>query len=165
MERKRSLDLPPEVRLFVITGFLGGLTTFSTFSAEVVMQIHEARFLVAFTTAALVATDRLSVPVLLVLAAVTGLIATVDGPACTLLGNDMVPREDVPSAIAVGSVVHSVGRVVGTASAGLTIGAFGLGGAYAANGLSFVCVVAVLPLHGRLVPGRHRLRRYHRGSL
>ena len=28
-------DLPPEWRLFVITGFLGGLTTFSTFSAEV----------------------------------------------------------------------------------------------------------------------------------
>jgi CrcB protein len=28
--------LPPEARLFVVTGFLGGLTTFSTFSAEVV---------------------------------------------------------------------------------------------------------------------------------
>jgi CrcB protein len=26
--------LPPEMRLFAITGFLGGLTTFSTFSAE-----------------------------------------------------------------------------------------------------------------------------------
>jgi len=26
--------LPPELRLFVITGFLGGLTTYSTFSAE-----------------------------------------------------------------------------------------------------------------------------------
>lgn len=26
--------LPPELRLFVFTGFLGGLTTFSTFSAE-----------------------------------------------------------------------------------------------------------------------------------
>ena len=28
-------DLAPEVRLVVVTGFLGGLTTFSTFSAEV----------------------------------------------------------------------------------------------------------------------------------
>jgi len=28
-------DLAPEYRLFVITGFLGGLTTFSTFSSEV----------------------------------------------------------------------------------------------------------------------------------
>lgn len=26
--------LPPEMRLFMMTGFLGGLTTFSTFSAE-----------------------------------------------------------------------------------------------------------------------------------
>ena len=28
-------DLPPELRLFAITGVLGGLTTFSTYSAEV----------------------------------------------------------------------------------------------------------------------------------
>jgi len=31
--------VPPEARLFIITGLLGGLTTFSTFSAEVVSAL------------------------------------------------------------------------------------------------------------------------------
>ena len=38
-------SLSPEWRLFVITGFLGGLTTFSTFSAEVTAMIQEGRML------------------------------------------------------------------------------------------------------------------------
>jgi fluoride exporter len=37
--------VPPEWRLFVITGFLGGLTTFSTFSAEVTALLQGGRLL------------------------------------------------------------------------------------------------------------------------
>lgn len=37
--------LPPEVRLLVTTGFLGGLTTFSTFSAEVVTLLLRREYL------------------------------------------------------------------------------------------------------------------------
>jgi len=37
--------LAPEWRLFVITGFLGGLTTFSTFSAEVTSLLQQGRLL------------------------------------------------------------------------------------------------------------------------
>jgi len=36
-------DLPPQVRLFLVTGLLGGLTTFSTFSAEVVNELANGR--------------------------------------------------------------------------------------------------------------------------
>ena len=35
--------LPPEWRLFAVTGFLGGLTTFSTFSSEVVLLLQQGR--------------------------------------------------------------------------------------------------------------------------
>jgi CrcB protein len=37
-------DVPPQVRLFVITGVLGGLTTFSTFSAETVGLLERGDF-------------------------------------------------------------------------------------------------------------------------
>ena len=47
------VDLPVEVKLFVITGFLGGLTTFSTFSAEVVNMIQRNEYGWALSTAAL----------------------------------------------------------------------------------------------------------------
>lgn len=48
-----NANLAPELRLFVITGFLGGLTTFSTFSAEVVMLIERKELAWAFLTATL----------------------------------------------------------------------------------------------------------------
>ncbi|MHB1100126.1 MAG: fluoride efflux transporter CrcB [Burkholderiales bacterium] len=38
-------NLPPEARLFIITGFMGGLTTFSTFSAEVVTLLARSEYL------------------------------------------------------------------------------------------------------------------------
>jgi fluoride exporter len=44
--------LAPEWRLFVITGFCGGLTTFSTFSAEITGLLQQGRVLWALGAAA-----------------------------------------------------------------------------------------------------------------
>lgn len=44
-------ELSPQARLFIVTGFLGGLTTFSTFSAEVVTQMMQGRTGWALATA------------------------------------------------------------------------------------------------------------------
>jgi CrcB protein len=46
-------NLSPEWKLFVITGFLGGLTTFSSFSAEVVGLMQRGEFTWALGTALL----------------------------------------------------------------------------------------------------------------
>ncbi|ATW52900.1 MFS transporter [Streptomyces peucetius subsp. caesius ATCC 27952] len=100
---------------------------------------------VAFLTAFLVAVDQLNLGVLMALAAVTGVVATVDGPACALLGNDLVRTEDVPSAIGVGSLVHNAGRLAGAGLAGVTVAFLGTAAAYAANGVSFLFVAAVIP--------------------
>ncbi|MDQ7988671.1 MAG: fluoride efflux transporter CrcB [Candidatus Dactylopiibacterium sp.] len=45
--------IPPEWRLFVTTGFLGGLTTFSSFSGEVCALLQQGRMLMAGSAVAL----------------------------------------------------------------------------------------------------------------
>lgn len=45
--------LDPAWRLAIITGFMGGLTTFSSFSAEVVGMLGQQRYLLGFGTAAM----------------------------------------------------------------------------------------------------------------
>ncbi|MFJ9770806.1 MFS transporter [Kitasatospora sp. NPDC101157] len=140
-----GLSLALQVAPGLLLGLAGGAAV-DRWPRKTTAAVSQAALaVIALGTAALVALSALSVPVLLVLAVLTGLIATIESPACALLGNDLVPREDVPSAIAVGSVVHSVGRLAGTALAGVVVGLFGMASAYLANGLSFVVVALVIP--------------------
>ena len=44
-----SEGVPPEARLLIVTGFLGGLTTFSTFSAEAVGLLSRQQYAWAAT--------------------------------------------------------------------------------------------------------------------
>jgi CrcB protein len=48
-----NAELSPALKLFFITGFLGALTTFSTFSAEVVHLLQNARYAWAAAAAGL----------------------------------------------------------------------------------------------------------------
>lgn len=40
----RNTAMPPEIRLLMTTGFLGGLSTFSTFSAEIVTLLSHKEY-------------------------------------------------------------------------------------------------------------------------
>jgi CrcB protein len=57
-------NLDPVWRLMLITGFLGALTTFSSFSAEVVGMLQQARYALALGTATLHLLGSLALTVL-----------------------------------------------------------------------------------------------------
>ena len=42
-----ATSIPPELRLLIITGFCGGLTTFSAFSADVVSLLQQGQWTIA----------------------------------------------------------------------------------------------------------------------
>jgi CrcB protein len=52
MELADPLNIPPAMRLLVTTGFLGALTTFSTFSAETMTLLLRAQYAWALGAAA-----------------------------------------------------------------------------------------------------------------
>ncbi|MEU6406550.1 MFS transporter [Streptomyces sp. NPDC046985] len=140
-----GLSLSAQAAPGLLLGLLGGAAV-DAWPRRLTASVSQALLaLVGLLTAGLVAAGLLTVPVLMALAAVTGLLATVDAPACALLGNDLVPPEDLPSSIALGSVVSGAGRVGGTALAGVVVGCWGPAAAYAANGVSFLAVAAVIP--------------------
>lgn len=140
-----GLSIAAQAAPGLLLGPLGGSVVDSWPRRRVAAVSQAALALVAFATAALLVTGHLGVGALLALAALTGLVATIDGPACALLGNDLVPERDVPSAIALGSVISSAGRLIGVALAGALITLAGPAAAYAGNGVSFLCVAAVIP--------------------
>ncbi len=57
-------NLDPVWRLALVTGFLGALTTFSSFSAEVVALLQQARYALALGTASLHLLGSLALTVL-----------------------------------------------------------------------------------------------------
>ena len=65
----------------------------------------------------------------------------------------LVPREHLPNAISMNTIMFQTASVLGPALGGLVIAAAGVGWVYAANAVSFGCVIAAL-LMMRDVPGR-----------
>jgi MFS family permease len=73
-----------------------------------------------------------------------GLGSAMNGPAWQAIVPELVPRRELPSAIALNSVGFNLARAVGPALGGLVVAAIGAGAAFILNAISFVGVLVVL---------------------
>jgi MFS family permease len=87
------------------------------------------------------------------LAACSSAFGSFDGPARQSLIPNLVPREHLPNAISLNTIMFQTASVAGPALGGLVIGALDVGWAYALNALSFLFVIAAL-LMMRDIPSR-----------
>lgn len=85
----------------------------------------------------------ITVPVLLIFVMLTGLIEGVWAPVRLALMPNMVPREDMPAAVAITSMMFTLAIFIGPAIGGLIITAVGVEGAFVANALSYVGLLLV----------------------
>lgn len=85
-----------------------------------------------------------TVPVICLLAFMLGTINAVDAPARQAFISELVSKEQLPSAIALNSGIFNAGRVIGPGLAGLLIATVGTGGAFIANGISYLAVIIAL---------------------
>ena len=87
------------------------------------------------------------------LAAIGAAVGTFDLPARQALVPMLVPREDLPNAISLNTIMFQTASVVGPALGGLLIGATSVAWAYVANAVSFIFVIGAL-LMMKDVPAR-----------
>lgn len=82
--------------------------------------------------------------VLLTFTFLLGLGAALNGPAWQASIPEMVPREDLPAAVTLGSIGFNIARAAGPALAGVVVAASGPSVTFLVNAVSFLGVVVVL---------------------
>jgi MFS family permease len=81
-----------------------------------------------------------------VLALLLGLFTTFETPARQAFVSDLVPREDIQSAVALNSSVFNAARIVGPAIGGVVLAVWGAGWAFALNSVSYLAVLATMAM-------------------
>ena len=112
----------------------------------------------AFILATTVLTGTVSFAVVAALAFVSGVAQAFDMVARQSIVPSLVPRSDLPNAVALNSLAFNAARIVGYAAFGLLSPLLGLPAMFYANAASFVFVIAVLvTLHEELAPSTAHL--------
>ncbi len=130
----------------LVLGPLAGALADRTDRRRLLSVLTTAQTLIATALAVLAFTGRLSVPAVAVLAFLAGCVNALVSPVYSSLLAELVPAEDLLSALSLSSAQYNLGRIIGPSLAALAMAAGGLSTAFFCNAASFVAVLVSLVL-------------------
>ena len=153
-QRGLALGMVGLVRVLPIVGFslIGGVAADALDRRKVMLVTQTGMALAAALLALLTFRGATSVWPVYLLAAASSAFGSFDGPARQSLIPNLVPRDHLPNAITLNTIMFQIASVLGPALGGLVIALWGVGWAYALNAVSFLFVIAAL-LMMRGAPG------------
>lgn len=127
-----------------LVGPLGGALADRIPRRRLLLSTTAVQLVLAGVLTILAATDAAEPGVVTLIVLASGCAGALGFPSYQALMPDLVPREELPGAIALGSAQWNLGRVIGPALAGLVIGVGGFEWAFAVNTVSFLAVIAAI---------------------
>ena len=125
---------------------IGGVTADRYDRRHMLMASQLLQMVCALILTALVFTETVRLPYILVLSFTTGLAQAFGGPAFQSLIPALVPRKTLPNAVALNSIQFNLAQSVGPLIGGLVFTTLGLVACFGINSASFLVVIVVLSL-------------------
>jgi MFS family permease len=128
----------------LLFSLFGGVVVDRFSKKKILYFTQSASMALALTLGVITNAGEATVPVIGTIAFLMGTVNAVDAPARQSLVPELVQKAHLPSAIALNSGIFNAARVIGPGLAGLLIAWVGIGGAFIANGLSYIAVLVAL---------------------
>jgi len=132
----------------ILLSLLGGVIADRADRRRIMILSQSASALNFLIIGTLVVTESIAQWHVMTLAFVSGCVRAFDRPSRMALLPQMVPKEDIPNAVAVGGTIWQLNRLVGPAVAGMAIYLIGIGPTY------YFCFVASISAVGLWLPIR-----------
>ncbi len=129
---------------FLIFTLFGGVIADRVNKRYLLISTQTAMMLLAFAMAALAYLKIITITQLAVLSFMNGVAMALNAPSYQALVPQLVPRADLPNAIALSSAQFNLSRVLGPTLGGYAMVWFGIAGNFLLNGLSFLAVIFAL---------------------
>jgi MFS family permease len=122
----------------------GGVIADRVNKRRFIMVLQSLMLLEALTLGVLTALDLITVQWVMGLAVFFGFLTAFEVPARQAFVAEIVDREDLMNAIALGSSAFNLARIIGPAMAGVLIATLGLPACFFANAVSYLAVIVSL---------------------